>query len=52
MDADALGAISLGGFVPSQLARAFRIAARDQDVLALADAMFRANREPHAFTWF
>ena len=52
LDADALGAVLLGGFAPSVLIRAGRIAVRDDDVVRRADAMFRAERAPFGFTWF
>jgi predicted acetyltransferase len=52
LDADALGAILLGGFAPSVLIRAGRIAVRDDDVVRRADAMFRGERAPFGFTWF
>lgn len=51
MDADALGAIVLGGFAPSVLGRAGRITA-DPDSLRRADAMFRTERAPFGFSWF
>ena len=52
MTVDVLGAICLGGVRPSVVARAGRIEAAGADALARADAMFRAERDPHAFTWF
>jgi predicted acetyltransferase len=47
-----LGAIALGGVRPSLLARAGRIHASDPAALQRADAMFVADREPYASTWF
>ncbi len=52
MTVDVLGAICLGGVRPSTVARSGRLIAADASVLARADAMFRAEREPYAFTWF
>ena len=52
MTIDGLGAIVLGGVAPSVLARAGRITPATGAALALADAMFRAEREPFPFTWF
>jgi predicted acetyltransferase len=52
LDADALGAILLGGFAPTVLVRADRIRVRDDGVAQRADAMFRAERLPFGFTWF
>ncbi len=51
MSADVLGAICLGGVRPSAVARSGRVAG-EAATFALADAMFRADRDPHAFTWF
>jgi predicted acetyltransferase len=47
-----LGAIVLGGVRPSVLELAGRIGAPDRAALARADAMFGADREPYASTWF
>jgi predicted acetyltransferase len=47
-----LGAVALGGIRPSVLARAGRIHASDAVALRTADAMFGADREPYASTWF
>jgi predicted acetyltransferase len=52
LDAAELGEILLGGVRPSVLERAGRIAVPDRAVLARADAMFGADREPYASTWF
>jgi predicted acetyltransferase len=52
LDAAELGAILLGGVRPSVLERARRIGVPDRAVLARADAMFGADREPYASTWF
>jgi predicted acetyltransferase len=52
LDAAELGEILLGGVRPSVLERAGRIAVPDRSVLARADAMFGADREPYASTWF
>ena len=52
MAIEGLGAIVLGGVAPSVLARAGRITPTDDAALTLADAMFRAEREPFPFTWF
>ena len=52
LDAAELGAISLGAFRPSQLARAGRIVAANPAAIDRADAMFRTVREPNASTWF
>ncbi len=52
LDAAELGAISLGAYRASQLARAGRVVAADPVVLDRADAMFRTAREPYASTWF
>ena len=43
MDVSALGSIYLGGFSPSQLARAGRLAGRSDEVLARADRFFAAG---------
>jgi predicted acetyltransferase len=52
LDADALGAIVLGGLRPSLLVRAGRVAAPEPGAAPFADTMFSADREPNAFTWF
>ncbi|MBK5287484.1 MAG: GNAT family N-acetyltransferase [Acidimicrobiia bacterium] len=52
MSAGALGAISLGGVPPSVLIRAQQMAASNAAAIETADALFRAEREPFAFTWF
>jgi len=52
LDAAELGAIVLGGVAPSVLARAGRIRCADRADLTLADAMFGADRDPYASTWF
>ena len=52
LDAAELGAIVLGGVRPSVLARAGRLQCGDPRVLARADAMFGADRDPYASTWF
>jgi len=52
LDAAELGAIVLGGVRPSVLARAGRLTAADPGALFLADAMFAADRDPYASTWF
>lgn len=52
MDAATLGAVALGGVAPSVLVRARRMTARDEASVGTADAMFRAEREPFASTWF
>ena len=52
LDAAELGAIVLGGVRPSVLARAGRLRCSDPAVLARADAMFVADRDPYAATWF
>jgi predicted acetyltransferase len=52
LDAARLGAIVLGGVRPSVLARAGRLHATDANALARADAMFGADRDPYASTWF
>ncbi len=51
LDADALGAIILGGVAPSVLGRAGRIAG-GADELLRADGMFRTEQAPFGFTWF
>lgn len=52
LDASRLGAIVLGGVRPSVLVRAGRLQVRDPNVLARADAMLGADRDPYASTWF
>lgn len=52
LDVAELSAVSLGAVAPSALARANRVEARSDSVLATADRMFAAGRAPHAFTWF
>lgn len=52
LDAATLGMLILGGTRPSTLVRAGRIHAGDPAVVRLADAMFTAEREPRALTWF
>jgi len=49
---DDLGAISLGDVRPSLLARAGRVDARTDDVLAAADRAFATDRAPFLLTWF
>ena len=51
MDADALGAIVLGGVAPSVLGRAGRISG-DAHAFGRADAFFRTERAPFGFSWF
>lgn len=52
LDAAALGAVVLGGERPSRLVRAGVARARTPDVPVRADALFAADREPYAVTWF
>src|SRR4029079_650528 len=52
LDASQLGAIVLGGVRPSVLARTGRLQVLDPSALARADAMFGADRDPYAATWF
>jgi predicted acetyltransferase len=46
LDVDALGSLFLGGFTPSQLARAGRVEELRPGALERADALFRADRAP------
>jgi predicted acetyltransferase len=48
LDRAALGAIYLGGFRPSVLARAQRITEVTAGALRRADAFFAADRMPHS----
>lgn len=52
LGAEELGAVALGGVAPSALARAGRVAEERPGALALADALFRAERAPHCATMF
>jgi predicted acetyltransferase len=52
LGAEELGALALGGVAPSLLARAGRIAEERAGALAVADALFRAERAPHCATEF
>ncbi|HMJ76505.1 MAG TPA: sterol carrier protein domain-containing protein, partial [Iamia sp.] len=52
LGAEELGAVALGGVAPSLLARAGRIAEERPGALAVADALFRAERAPHCATMF
>ncbi|OKJ16706.1 GNAT family N-acetyltransferase [Kitasatospora sp. CB01950] len=52
MDVSDLGSIYLGGTTPGTLVRAGHIRAHHPDAAARADAMFRADREPHCLHWF
>ncbi|MGW3071433.1 GNAT family N-acetyltransferase [Kitasatospora sp. NPDC001132] len=47
-----LGAVYLGGTAPSRLVRAGHIRAHHSEAAARADALFRAEREPHCLHWF
>ncbi|MFJ5922680.1 GNAT family N-acetyltransferase [Kitasatospora sp. NPDC092948] len=52
LDISDLGSIYLGGTTPSTLVRAGHIRAHHPAAAARADAMFRAEREPHCLHWF
>ncbi|GGQ70927.1 GNAT family N-acetyltransferase [Kitasatospora griseola] len=52
LDISDLGSIYLGGTTPSTLVRAGHVRAHHPAAAALADAMFRAEREPHCLHWF
>ncbi|GLY37366.1 UPF0256 protein [Amycolatopsis sp. NBRC 101858] len=52
LDVSDLGSVYLGGTAPSTLVRAGHIRAHHPAVVPLADAMFRAEREPHCLHWF
>lgn len=52
MDRASLGAISLGGPRPSELARARRIESRSDELLRRADRFFAADRVPHCSSGF
>lgn len=52
LGAEELGAMALGGVAPSVLARSGRIAEARPGALAVADALFRAERAPHCATMF
>lgn len=52
LDVADLGAVVLGGVPPSVLVRAGRIEERHPGAASRADAMFGAERQPCAFTWF
>ncbi|MFG2694597.1 GNAT family N-acetyltransferase [Kitasatospora sp. NPDC048407] len=52
MDISDLGSIYLGGTTPTTLARAGHIRAHHPTAATRADAMFRAEREPHCLHWF
>lgn len=52
LDADALGALYLGGFSATQLAAAGRVTELRAGAVARADAMFRCGPAPHCRTGF
>jgi predicted acetyltransferase len=52
LDVRDLGSVYLGGTAPSTLVRAGHIRAHHPDAAALADALFRTEREPHCLHWF
>ncbi|MFJ8040107.1 GNAT family N-acetyltransferase [Kitasatospora sp. NPDC096147] len=52
LDISDLGAILLGGTAPTTLVRAGHVLARTTEAAATADALFRAEREPHCLHWF
>jgi len=52
LGADTLGMVILGGTRPSTLVRAGRIHATDPERVRVADALFAAERDPRALTWF
>ncbi|MFE1753896.1 GNAT family N-acetyltransferase [Streptomyces anandii] len=52
LDVSDLGSVYLGGTTPSTLVRAGHIRAHRPGAAALADALFRAERDPHCLHWF
>ncbi|MGW4382059.1 GNAT family N-acetyltransferase [Kitasatospora sp. NPDC004531] len=52
MDISDLGSIYLGGTTPTTLTRAGHLRAHHPAAAPRADAMFRADREPHCLHWF
>ncbi|MFC5909163.1 GNAT family N-acetyltransferase [Streptacidiphilus monticola] len=52
LDIRDLGAVYLGGTLPSTLVRAGHVAAHSPDAATRADALFRAERAPHCLHWF
>lgn len=52
LDVADLGAIVLGGVRAGTLADAGRVMVRSAPALAAADALFAAEREPYALSWF
>ncbi|MEV7418853.1 GNAT family N-acetyltransferase [Streptomyces sp. NPDC089919] len=52
LDVSDLGSLYLGGTVPSTLVRAGHVREHRAGAAALADAVFRSEREPHCLHWF
>ncbi|WP_432854114.1 GNAT family N-acetyltransferase [Amycolatopsis sp. CA-161197] len=52
LDIRDLGSLYLGGTTPSTLVRAGHIHAHHPEAAAVADALFRGDREPHCLHWF
>lgn len=52
LDVSDLGSVYLGGTAPSTLVRAGHVRAHRPGAVELADALFRAEREPHCLHWF
>jgi len=52
LDVSDLGSLYLGGTTPSTLVRAGHVRAHHPGAASLADALFRAEREPHCLHWF
>ncbi|MFB6836853.1 GNAT family N-acetyltransferase [Streptomyces sp. NPDC056361] len=52
LDVRDLGSLYLGGTTPSTLVRAGHVRAHRPEAVALADALFRAERAPHCLHWF
>jgi len=52
LDVSDLGSVYLGGTAVSTLARAGRVRAHRDGAVAVADELFRGEREPHCLHWF
>ncbi|MEV0069267.1 MULTISPECIES: GNAT family N-acetyltransferase [unclassified Amycolatopsis] len=52
LDVRDLGSLYLGGTTPSTLVRAGHVHAHHPEAAGVADALFRAEREPHCLHWF
>ena len=52
LDVSDLGSVYLGGTEMSTLVRAGRVRAHRDGVVAVADGLFRGEREPHCLHWF